>query len=200
MKYLQDFKLFEYNENINESKIIEDILSTNESISLDKLKNYAKKGIITASLLTSLLSSSNISAQEKVKDDIKIERSDDNQIKSLIFVTNNVAPNDPTLSSLPPAAMQAEWNITDSNINVKLHIMNQIVTYNKPITTIEKTDSKWVFTADFVTCIKRYTIIIVDQNQIESMPKSIQKKMGKIIVTEDSKDSFTNVVKSGIYY
>jgi len=64
MKHLSKFKTFE-----SEQYILEDILSVNESVNstIDKVKEYARKGLLTASLITALLASNNLSAQEKEK-------------------------------------------------------------------------------------------------------------------------------------
>lgn len=62
MKHLNKFKTFE-----NEQYIIDDILSINEGVSsiIDKVKKYARKGLLTASVITALLASPKISAQDK---------------------------------------------------------------------------------------------------------------------------------------
>jgi len=61
MKHLNKFKTFE------EKYILDDILSVNEGKSsiIDKVKNYARKGLLTATVITSLLASPKISAQDK---------------------------------------------------------------------------------------------------------------------------------------
>ena len=62
MKHLNKFKTFE-----NKQYIIDDILSVNEGVSsiIDKVKKYARKGLLTASVITALLASPKISAQDK---------------------------------------------------------------------------------------------------------------------------------------
>jgi hypothetical protein len=62
MKHLNEFKTFE-----NEKYIIDDILSVNEGVSsiIDKVKKYARKGLLSAAIITTLLASNNLSAQEK---------------------------------------------------------------------------------------------------------------------------------------
>jgi hypothetical protein len=62
MKHLNKFKTFE-----NEQYIIDDILSVNEGVSsiIDKVKKYARKGLLSAAIITTLLASNNLSAQEK---------------------------------------------------------------------------------------------------------------------------------------
>lgn len=64
MKHLNKFKTFE-----NEKYILDDILSVNEGVSsiIDKVKSYARKGLLTATLITALLASPKISAQDKEK-------------------------------------------------------------------------------------------------------------------------------------
>ena len=64
MKHLNKFKTFE-----NEQYIIDDILSVNEGVSsiIDKVKNYARKGLLTATVITALLASPKVSAQDKEK-------------------------------------------------------------------------------------------------------------------------------------
>jgi hypothetical protein len=64
MKHLNKFKTFE-----NEKYILDDILSINEGVSsiIDKVKKYASKGLLSAALVATLLSSPNVSAQDKEK-------------------------------------------------------------------------------------------------------------------------------------
>jgi len=61
MKHLNKFKTFE------EKYILDDILSVNEGVGsiIDKVKDYARKGLLTATLITTLLASPKISAQDK---------------------------------------------------------------------------------------------------------------------------------------
>jgi hypothetical protein len=74
MKHLNKFKTFE-----NEQYIIDDILSVNEGVSsiIDKVKGYARKGLLTATVITALLASPKISAQDKetIKEITKTETS-----------------------------------------------------------------------------------------------------------------------------
>lgn len=63
-----------------EEKILDDILSLNEDINfkgiINKIKNYAKKGLITTAILTSLLNNNAFSQEQKkeIKNSIKIEQ------------------------------------------------------------------------------------------------------------------------------
>ena len=65
--------------NKQELKAFNDIISVNESrfSIIDKVKNYASKGLLTVSLITALLASPKISAQdkEKIKEITKTETS-----------------------------------------------------------------------------------------------------------------------------
>jgi hypothetical protein len=74
MKHINKFKTFE-----NEQYILDDILSVNEGVSsiIDKVKSYARKGLLTATVITALLASPKISAQdkEKIKEITKTETS-----------------------------------------------------------------------------------------------------------------------------
>jgi hypothetical protein len=71
MKHLNKFKTFE------EKYILDDILSINEEVSsiIDKVKEYARKGLLTATVITALLASPKVSAQDKetIKDITKTE-------------------------------------------------------------------------------------------------------------------------------
>lgn len=73
MKHLNKFKTFE------EKYILDDILSVNEGVSsiIDKVKGYARKGLLTATVITALLASPKISAQDKetIKEITKTETS-----------------------------------------------------------------------------------------------------------------------------
>jgi hypothetical protein len=72
-----------------EQEIIDDILSLDEAIDfsnvMDKVKSYVKKGLITATILTSLLNNSAFSQEQKdqIKDIVKTEKQIDNDVLSL---------------------------------------------------------------------------------------------------------------------
>ena len=72
-----------------EQDIIDDILSLDEAIDfsnvMDKVKSYVKKGLITATILTSLLNNSAFSQEQKdqIKDIVKTEKQIDNDVLSL---------------------------------------------------------------------------------------------------------------------
>jgi len=69
-----------------EQDILDDILSLDEAIDfssvVDKVKSYIKKGLITATILTSLLNNSAFSQEQKdqIKDVVKTEKQVDNDI------------------------------------------------------------------------------------------------------------------------
>jgi len=69
-----------------EQDILDDILSLDEAIDfssvMDKVKSYIKKGLITATILTSLLNNSAFSQEQKdqIKDVVKTEKQVDNDI------------------------------------------------------------------------------------------------------------------------
>jgi hypothetical protein len=73
----------------NEQDILDDILSLDEAIDfssvMDKVKSYVKKGLITATILTSLLNNSAFSQEQKdqIKDVVKTEKQVDNDVLSL---------------------------------------------------------------------------------------------------------------------
>jgi len=90
MKYLKLYENFDsINEvpqlNYKEQQIVDDILSLDEAINfrnvMDKVKSYAKKGIITTAILTSLLSNDAFSQSQKdqIKDIVKTEQSVQNE-------------------------------------------------------------------------------------------------------------------------
>lgn len=72
-----------------EQAIIDDILSLDEAIDfsnvMDKVKSYVKKGLITATILASLLNNSAFSQEQKdqIKDIAKTEKQVDNDVLSL---------------------------------------------------------------------------------------------------------------------
>jgi len=72
-----------------EQAIIDDILSLDEAIDfssvMDKVKSYVKKGLITATILASLLNNSAFSQEQKdqIKDAVKTEKQVDNDVLSL---------------------------------------------------------------------------------------------------------------------
>jgi hypothetical protein len=72
-----------------EQKIVDDILSLEEAIDfssvMDKIKSYTKKGLITATVLASLLSNNAFSQEQKdqIKDVVKTEQSVQNETISL---------------------------------------------------------------------------------------------------------------------
>jgi hypothetical protein len=72
----------------NEQAVIDDILSLDEAIDfssvMDKVKNYVKKGLITATILASLLNNSAFSQEQKdqIKDVVKTEKQVDNDVIS----------------------------------------------------------------------------------------------------------------------
>jgi hypothetical protein len=69
-----------------EQEILDDILSLDEAIDflnvMDKIKSYVKKGLITATILASLLNNSAFSQEQKdqIKDIVKTEKQIDNDI------------------------------------------------------------------------------------------------------------------------
>jgi hypothetical protein len=73
----------------NEQAVIDDILSLDEAIDfssvMDKVKSYVKKGLITATILASLLNNSAFSQEQKdqIKDAVKTEKQIENDILSL---------------------------------------------------------------------------------------------------------------------
>jgi hypothetical protein len=73
----------------NEQAVIDDILSLDEAIDflnvMDKVKSYVKKGLITATILASLLNNSAFSQEQKdqIKDAVKTEKQVDNDVLSL---------------------------------------------------------------------------------------------------------------------
>ena len=73
----------------NEQDILDDILSLDEAIDfssvMDKVKSYVKKGLITATILTSLLNNSAFSQEQKdqIKDAVKTEKQINNDVLSL---------------------------------------------------------------------------------------------------------------------
>ena len=72
-----------------EQAIIDDILSLDEAIDfsnvMDKVKSYVKKGLITATIIASLLNNSAFSQEQKdqIKDIAKTEKQVDNDVLSL---------------------------------------------------------------------------------------------------------------------
>jgi hypothetical protein len=72
-----------------EQDILDDILSLDEAIDfsnvMDKVKSYVKKGLITATILASLLNNSAFSQEQKdqIKDAVKTEKQVDNDVLSL---------------------------------------------------------------------------------------------------------------------
>ena len=74
--------------NDKEQQIIDDILSLEEAINfqnvMDKVKSYAKKGLVTTAILTSLLSNDAFSQSQKdqIKDAAKTEQSVQNETVS----------------------------------------------------------------------------------------------------------------------
>jgi virulence-associated protein VapD len=72
-----------------EQKIVDDILSLDEAIdfssAMNKVKRYAKRGLITATILASLLSNNAFSQEQKdqIKDVVKTEQSVQNETISL---------------------------------------------------------------------------------------------------------------------
>ena len=72
-----------------EQDILDDILSLDEAIDfsnvMDKVKSYVKKGLITATILASLLNNSAFSQEQKdqIKDIVKTEKQVDNDVLSL---------------------------------------------------------------------------------------------------------------------
>jgi hypothetical protein len=73
----------------NEQAVIDDILSLDEAIDfsnvMDKVKSYVKKGLITATILASLLNNSAFSQEQKdqIKDAVKTEKQTENDVLSL---------------------------------------------------------------------------------------------------------------------
>jgi virulence-associated protein VapD len=71
-----------------EQDILDDILSLDEAVDfsnvMDKVKSYVKKGLITATILASLLNNSAFSQEQKdqIKDIVKTEKQVDNDILS----------------------------------------------------------------------------------------------------------------------
>jgi hypothetical protein len=74
--------------NDKEQQIVDDILSLEEAINfqnvMDKVKSYAKKGLVTTAILTSLLSNDAFSQSQKdqIKDAAKTEQSVQNETVS----------------------------------------------------------------------------------------------------------------------
>jgi hypothetical protein len=72
-----------------EQAVIDDILSLDEAIDfsnvMDKVKSYVKKGLITATILASLLNNSAFSQEQKdqIKDIVKTEKQTENDVLSL---------------------------------------------------------------------------------------------------------------------
>jgi hypothetical protein len=72
-----------------EQDVLDDILSLDEAIDfsnvMDKIKNYTRKGLITATILASLLNNSAFSQEQKdqIKDIVKTEKQIDNDVLSL---------------------------------------------------------------------------------------------------------------------
>jgi hypothetical protein len=72
-----------------EQDILDDILSLDEAIDfsnvMDKVKSYVKKGLITATILASLLNNSAFSQEQKdqIKDAVKTEKQTENDVLSL---------------------------------------------------------------------------------------------------------------------
>ncbi len=72
-----------------EQDILDDILSLDEAIDfsnvMDKVKSYVKKGLITATILASLLNNSAFSQEQKdqIKDIVKTEKQTENDVLSL---------------------------------------------------------------------------------------------------------------------
>jgi len=72
----------------NEQAVIDDILSLDEAIDfssvMDKVKSYVKKGLITATILASLLNNSAFSQEQKdqIKDAVKTEKQVDSDVIS----------------------------------------------------------------------------------------------------------------------
>ena len=87
----------------NEQAVIDDILSLDEAIDfsnvMDKVKSYVKKGLITATILASLLNNSAFSQEQKdqIKDAVKTEKQVDNDVISFEDFKVRVA----TILSLP---------------------------------------------------------------------------------------------------
>ena len=73
----------------NEQDILDDILSLDEAIDfsnvMDKVKSYVKKGLITATILASLLNNNAFSQEQKdqIKDVVKTEKQVDNDILTI---------------------------------------------------------------------------------------------------------------------
>lgn len=69
-----------------EQDVLDDILSLDEAIDfssvMDKVKNYVKKGLITSTILASLLSNNAFSQEQKdqIKDLVKTEKQVDNDV------------------------------------------------------------------------------------------------------------------------
>jgi len=72
-----------------EQDVLDDILSLDEAIDfsnvMDKVKSYAKKGLITSTILASLLSNNAFSQEQKdqIKDIVKTEKQTENDVLSL---------------------------------------------------------------------------------------------------------------------
>ncbi len=94
MRYLRKYDTFL--ESVEEQKIINDILSTNESLinegMIDKLKNYAKKGLLTATILAGLMSNPAFAKEykslpneekQKIESSIKYNKEEDKGVFDL---------------------------------------------------------------------------------------------------------------------
>ena len=72
-----------------EQKILDDILSLDEAIDfsdvMNKVKSYAKKGLITATILASLLGNNAFGQEQKdqIKDIVKTEKQFDNDVVTI---------------------------------------------------------------------------------------------------------------------
>lgn len=90
-------KFREFNESLTEENILNDILSVNESIdfgsTLEKVKKYASKGLLTAAILATLMSSKAFSQTQK--DQIKAAANIESVNKSNILIS---------------PSMRADWN------------------------------------------------------------------------------------------
>lgn len=75
--------------NDKEQQIVDDILSLEEAINfqnvMDKVKSYAKKGLVTTAILTSLLSNDAFSQSQKdqIRDAAKTEQSVQNELVNI---------------------------------------------------------------------------------------------------------------------
>ena len=102
-----------------EQDILDDILSLDEAIDfsnvMDKVKSYVKKGLITATILASLLNNSAFSQEQKdqIKDIVKTEKQVDNDVISFKKLKKIIEDEDfrGQLGTLPFSQIQGVENV-----------------------------------------------------------------------------------------